>query len=123
MSRRKNGKQNRFSDVHKIGVGDGTVLKVESDWKMRHELRWRAAQSSSMTLATWCDERGIGMEMTNRGEHFHFYMDSEMVAEWWPRTAKFVVYKRYKEGIHVHNWLQVKLLLDVLADHHIGPTH
>lgn len=92
------------------------VLRPVADFKARHEKRFKTAIATRQPLWKWCDANRVQMAVTNQSEHWTFSFAGELLAEWWPRTAKFVVYKRYDEGIHVHDWKQVTRLLAVMVE-------
>lgn len=94
----------------------------DANWRGRHRRRFNEAQSTAPELSAWCADRGVHMTVTNHGEHFRFYMNYLCVAQWWPSSAKLIVYGRWKEGIHAHDWQQVMYVLDAIADHEIGPA-
>ena len=54
----------------------------------------------------------ISLVVTNKGHHWSFYAhnaksgDSQLF-EWWPASAKLVIAKQWKKGIHVHDVTQV----------------
>ena len=81
--------------------------------KDRHlrRLATAAHPTSQKTAGDWCDASGFTFARKNKGEHWIFYRgsceDKELLAEWWPRTAKFVWRKKWNEGIHCHDVGQV----------------
>ena len=80
-------------------------------WEDRHDRRYDSAQETRHIAQAWADEKGLEFRWLNGGHHwiFRFREDagSEHFAQWWPRTAKLVVYSRWQAGIHAHDIRQV----------------
>jgi hypothetical protein len=52
------------------------------------------------------NENGFKFRVLNEGQHFQIER-GVMVLDWWPRTAKMVVNKKWQQAIHVHDTKQI----------------
>ena len=58
------------------------------------------------TLYDHLKDMGWELRVTNHGSHY-IMTKGKNTAEWWPRTAKLVINKKWKGGIHCHDIHQV----------------
>lgn len=103
--------RNRFKDRKSAGRSEVVPFRKGEQAGDRHRRRlvvnnWMFAQEA----IEWCERRDIVLTITNGGHHWKF-VRKELIGEWWPSSAKFVFGKKYKNGIHVHDWTQVMKLL------------
>lgn len=101
----------RFKDRKSAGRSEVVPFRKGEQAGDRHRRRlvvnnWMFAQEA----IEWCERRDIVLTITNGGHHWKF-VRKELIGEWWPSSAKFVFGKKYKNGIHVHDWTQVQRLL------------
>ena len=76
----------------------------------RHDRRKRANLANRTVLEEFCQEHGIALAIRNDGHHWLFRR-KKILVEWWPSSAKLVVNKRWKQGIHIHDWEQARAQL------------
>lgn len=90
-----------------------TLCKPKRDegWEKRHDRRFKIAGSfrSWNAAQQFCIDHGLIFYVANEGHHWIFHLPGNELhlAQWWPRTAKLVIWHRYKEAIHAHDILQV----------------
>lgn len=100
----------KYGDAHKVGNSDLVPFKPDETPKERHERRKNAAADAQESIAKWCEEHTVEMIVSNDGHHWRFLKEKNTV-EWWPSSAKMVVNKRWKDGLHVHDFKQVISIL------------
>jgi len=54
----------------------------------------------------------LQLKISNDGHHWSFYAfnaapGDKQLFEWWPSSAKLVINKQWKKGIHVHDLSQL----------------
>lgn len=104
MSRRK-----RYQDTRSAGRSQ-VVPKGVGDWRSRHRRRLEAAVTTQELLFSWCAAQGINVQVSNQNHHWTFWRTDKArkVVEWWPASAKLVVGREYRRGIHVHDFAQCR---------------
>lgn len=111
MARRK---RNRFldrKDAAQLGLPPKISKFIPGEAaKDRHARRLGLNLSYEDEWREWREQRGVWMTVTNQGHHWKF-MHKNGTAEWWPSSAKLVLGKRYRDGIHAHDASQVRPLL------------
>jgi hypothetical protein len=93
---------------------DQTKCRLETEVKYdpnelpaeRHDRRHFIAKRQSQRLGNYCRSNGFKFRVLNEGQHFQIER-GVMVLDWWPRTAKMVVNKKWKQAIHVHDTKQI----------------
>jgi hypothetical protein len=68
----------------------------------RHARRLAFAMSLKEQADELCKRAGLTLEIKNDGHHWIFRKGAK-VAEWWPSSAKLVINKKWRKGIHVHD--------------------
>jgi len=76
----------------------------------RHDRRKETNAQHFEEVQLWCEHNGWSVEVKNHGHHWIFHKEGTL-AEWWPSSAKCVLNKHWRKGIHVHDWRQ---MIDVL---------
>ncbi len=79
-------------------------------FRKRHRRRLKANLQYEPEIRAWCQRNRWILAIKNRGHHWIFSR-GDTVIEWWPSSAKLIVDKRWKEGIHCHDYKQVLKLL------------
>lgn len=100
--RNKGKRRYRYRDKSKVGSRLIKWLPGESASE-RHKRRLSLALDCRSNCEVFCGAHGIELEIKNDGHHWIF-RTSRGVAEWWPSSAKLVLNKRWRNGIHVHDW-------------------
>jgi hypothetical protein len=109
MSRRRD---TRFRDRYKCEVRPEIHTLPGEGWKKRHSRRLHHNLDLETEAQSWCEERAIDLRITNGGHHWQFTLPSEDLVEWWPSSAKMVKNKRWRDGMHVHDWTQAQAVLE-----------
>ena len=94
----------------RTGMGKSKLItrKVRKDesGSDRHSRRLHFNVKNVAVIQQWCLDKKISLYIRNQGHHWIF-IDGTRKAEWWPSSAKLVFNKKRKQGIHVHDYLQV----------------
>ncbi len=112
-------KQNRRGDSCKAPGKPRTKYRPGEGYRSRHKRRLRSNLKYQQEVREWCKESGLTLRITNGGHHWAFYYGGQLApgslfAEWWPSTAKLVIGKQWKQGIHTQDCRQ---LIRVLENH------
>lgn len=100
-------RRKRFADRTSMGKSKVIPYRRWERFNDRHERRLKTNLLQQDEIASWCIHRGIALRVTNDGHHWQFRWHGH-IGEWWPASAKFVIDKRWRNGIHVHDWQQLK---------------
>lgn len=102
----------RFRD--KCQAGASAVIRyIEGEgWSRRHRRRLQHNLSAEEIMREWCQQRGIKLQINNDGHHWLFSLPNWITVEWWPSSAKLVVNRDYRNGIHVHDHTQAQTELE-----------
>lgn len=108
MSRR-----HKIPDARKWGAS--VVIKARNpdgslDWHIRHARRLEVNLENRKVLENWCRSNRWTFEIKNNGHHWMFRKTGVLV-EWWPSSAKLVRDKQWTNGVHIHDYLQVRNFL------------
>jgi len=106
MARRK-----RFRDRSKASGPTAIQYRPGESWRDRHARRKSFNSKFVEAARDWAKSRGVFLSITNDEHHWKFARGKASV-QWWPSTAKCVVNERWRSGIHVHDWRQLKIILD-----------
>jgi hypothetical protein len=107
MARRRK----RFADSRNAGRSELVPFQPGEDHRTRHARRLRTNLAAIDHVRQWAADNGLTLNVGNHGHHWKFTRDT-FVVEWWPSTAKLVFDKRYREGIHVHDYVKAMELID-----------
>lgn len=107
MSKRK-----RYRDRTKADVAPVVMKYIQGEGgKSRHARRLQTNVAQFAEAAReWAEANSIHCRITNGNHHWKFMRESKVV-EWWPSSAKCVIGKQWKKGIHVHEWPQLLIIL------------
>lgn len=106
MSRR-----HRYHDRKKAPVPATLIRYIPGEAPInRHARRLALNLSGEAEVRGWSDENGLTLRIKNQGHHWIFERLG-FFAEWWPSSAKLVIGKRYREGVHVHDWKQAQTVI------------
>ena len=114
------GRRRRYRDIQKPSVpATLATRRSKESARRRHERRLAIAENNESAFREWCEDRGLTLTVSNYGEHWMVRRtlgdkpgDIQVVADWWPRTAKLVIAQRWKKGIHAHDWPQVAAVIE-----------
>ena len=77
----------------------------------RHSRRLNTNSRYETAVRQWCVEHGFEVCITNH--HHHWQMrKGTFLAEWWPSSAKLVCNKKWREGIHCHDYQQALKVIE-----------
>ena len=109
-------RRKKYRDRRSVGssrlipkYSDGDRFESSSD---RHERRKDTNLANRSTLEEFCQDHEIALAIRNEGHHWQFRR-GKILVEWWPSSAKLVVNKHWKQGIHIHDWEQAKMQLQI----------
>lgn len=100
----------KHGDQRSVGRSKLVPFVPGEDAGSRHQRRLVLNLKAKGELEAWCRERGVQFKVGNDGHHWRFKR-GELVAEWWPSSAKLVLQQRYEQGVHVHDHEQARKLL------------
>ena len=102
----------RHSIPDRRSVGRSAVVPFQGGegWKSRHGRRLTTNLDYESDVRDWCDQHGVELSITNGGHHWTFTRGNLRV-EWWPSSAKLVMDKQWRRGVHVHDWTQVAKII------------
>jgi hypothetical protein len=109
-------------DKHDGGRSDEVPFVPGESAKERHQRRFEFAVDNRGEMRKFCMEHEIEFKMANNREHWIFIKGTQVV-EWWPRTAKLVINKKWEDGIHTHSPGMVKhILIDTFKLVRVSPV-
>ena len=79
----------------------------------RHYRRHKAAMDRLASVDAAICTRGYRIAIANEGQHWTISGDGS-VWEWWPSSAKLVLNRNYRRGIHCHDTNQ--LIREILRE-------
>ncbi len=85
--------------------------KAGENGKDRHARRLQTNHEYADVLRNYCKSNGWQFTITNEGHHWQIRRGKTII-DWFPVSAKFVVNKQWKKGVHVHDVAQVKSYLE-----------
>lgn len=103
-------KRRRFEDREHVGHSVFVPKRRHEHPKARHDRRKDSATAMEAELATFCATNRCTLSITNERHHWKITR-GRYIAEWWPSTAKLVLDRRYRHGIHAHDVFQVMAIL------------
>lgn len=74
--------------------------------------RLRKAIGNEQRMRDWCKVHGLTLTIKNLGEHWIFRHQDNIVAEWWPSSAKLVFEKRWSSGSESGTWAETTRLIE-----------
>lgn len=74
--------------------------------KERHDRRFQINVDNQSKLINYCKGNRFSLSIKNNNEHWVIKQGLNII-EWWPRTAKLIINKHWKKGIHVHDISQI----------------
>lgn len=98
----------RFSDIGTIGRSRLVPWKPGEAAMDRHHRRLKAAAADEQIARGVLDSMDLLLHVSNEGHHWTV-LNREVFCEWWPSSAKLVFDRKYRRGLHCHDWtLMVK---------------
>jgi hypothetical protein len=101
----------KFSDVRTAGRSRLVPFNPNEGHAERHQRRLAENQKGKDYVEAFCGRSSLKLVITNNWNHWSVYPKAAKPgdpqwAEWWPSSAKLVFRKQWKQGIHVHDYLQ-----------------
>ena len=90
---------------------DSCKFQQGEDAKVRHDRRLQTNLANEENLRNYCKSNGFKFSIHNEGHHWQIRF-GKTVLDWYPATAKLIVNKQWKVGIHVHDISQIKSYLN-----------
>jgi len=105
----------RYRNPDKYRIGRSSLVPyVESEsWQARHHRRMQVALDNKDKVDLWCQQHKWRLNIRNNGHHWIFYTYQSKMIEWWPSSGKLAIGKRWKEGIHCHDYEQLLKVLEM----------
>lgn len=98
-------------DRYRAGASKVVPFIATESAAQRHRRRFDVALAAEFHLREWCSNRGLTLDVNNKGHHWIVRRSGKVFAQWWPASAKLVLGKNYRAGIHCHDWCQVAKVL------------
>jgi len=103
-------------DDHKTAGRSEVVPFIEGEsTDGRHARRLHDNYGLRGVVEKWCQENNAALRIQNHNQHW-IVTSGDLIAEYWPSTAKCVINKQWKRGVHVHD---VHQFIGVI-ERHIG---
>lgn len=108
----KNGKclmtRKRYKDREFVGRSTICPRIRGEDHSQRHIRRKETNLELEDRVREWTRNNGLFLRITNNGHHWSFYAfdaneKEPQLFEWWPASAKMIIKKQWKNGIHIHD--------------------
>ena len=96
----------KYGDRKSLGRSDLVPFKRNESYRMRHERRKNHAIVNQGEIREWCKDNSWIFRIKNNGHHFIF-TKGKIVFDWFPSTAKLVKNKKWKNGMHCHDFKKV----------------
>lgn len=96
----------RYEDTRSAGSSKEVPFIAGETAGQRHDRRGKRAKEDYASAAVLLEGHGWNVRLVDYGSHWIITRDRSVV-EWWPSTAKCVINKKWKSGIHVHDTLQL----------------
>jgi hypothetical protein len=104
-------KRRRYNDTHVAGSSLIIPYVRGETHRARHRRRHIVNLNNWKELQDWAFDQGVDLRIKDNSRHW-ILTRPDLVAEWWPSTAKLVLNRRYSTGIHTHDWVQVGQIID-----------
>ncbi len=105
-------KRRKFRDRRSASTTPQSVRAHGLSWRQRHAKRLAFnVENYKDSAIIWSAERGVLLTITNGNHHWKFERDG-LIVEWWPSSAKCVIGKQWRNGIHTHDWTQLVVILN-----------
>jgi hypothetical protein len=98
----------KYSDRFSAGRSKIVPFNPGEDPSDRHFRRKEANLARQNTVREFCQQNGIDLKVNNDGHHWIFSKGDQLL-EWWPSSAKMVKNKKWKQGMHVHDYEQLMI--------------
>jgi hypothetical protein len=102
----------KFKDKYGASVKPTLIRKKKGEgFKRRHRRRRAVALSNETIASEWAEENEMRFRIANNGHHWMFTASDDPpemhFAQWWPQTAKLVLWHKWDHAIHAHDIAQV----------------
>jgi hypothetical protein len=106
-------KRVRNPDKYILGRSSLVPYIASESWQERHNRRMKTALENKDEVETWCHKNKWKLLIRNNGHHWTFYTSENKMIEWWPSSGKLAIGKKWKEGIHCHDYQQLLKVLEL----------
>ena len=98
-------------DRHRAPVAPVVVTYIPGEsYQDRHKRRIECSQPFCDTAARWSENHGIDLLISRRSRYWRFTR-GDQIAEWWPGMAKCLLNRDDLNGIHIHEFPQLLVIL------------
>lgn len=107
--------RSRKRNPDKYIIGRSSLVPyVESEsWQDRHKRRKEVALQNKDKVQVWCNKHRWRLNIKNNGHHWILYTHENKMIEWFPSSGKLAIGKKWKEGIHCHDYQQLLKILEM----------
>jgi hypothetical protein len=106
-------RRTRNPDRYKVGRSSIVPYQSSESWQERHHRRMKVALDNKGTVEAWCQKHKWKLFIKNNGHHWMFFTKENKIVEWWPSSGKLAIGKKWKEGIHCHDYEQLIKVLEM----------
>jgi hypothetical protein len=106
-------KRYRNKDKYQVGRSSLVPYIASESWQERHRRRMQHAMDNKEKVQAWCDKHKWILRVNNNGHHWIFLTKEKKMIEWWPSSGKIAIGKKWKEGIHCHDYKQLLKVLEM----------
>lgn len=86
------------------------ALAPEDYKQRRRERRMGRTLQSEAVVRAWAERHGFALRVLNGGHHW-LLEKGDIVAEWWPSSAKLALNRDYLRDYHAAHWTDVTAVL------------
>lgn len=101
----------KYKDVSGVGRSRAVPFLKDETAQDRHARRKAHNFGLRQETEIFCEQNGIRLQIKNKGHHW-IARKEKTIIEWWPSSAKVVINKNWKRGVHVHDAYQFHTLLE-----------
>ena len=96
----------KYRDTKRLGHSEISPYIEGEPARVRHQRRKKTANNHEDKLREFARQNAFEFKVKNDGHHF-ILKKRKFIAEWWPATAKLVINKQWKKGIHCYDYKQL----------------
>lgn len=97
----------KFGSSKEVPHIDGEAAMV------RHDRRKDAFTNCRGQFEKFCVHQGFKLKIHNDDHHWQISHGKTLI-EFWPSSAKLIINKQWKSGIHVHDYKQLTTILNIV---------
>lgn len=103
-------KRARYKDVKQVGQSALVPFQPNESWQDRHARRKEENLRHESEFKQWCRENQWILKVANEVHHWMLKRKQQYI-QWWPSSAKVVINEKWDQGIHCHDYEQLKQIL------------